>query len=70
MNPDWRPMSFTIPMPRNAEEASTLAASSGRCASSTALSKPKQRSTRRMSLSIDLGTAITAVGTPDRSHSR
>jgi hypothetical protein len=45
MKPDCRPISFTSPMPLCALLASTLAAISARCASSTAVSNPKQRST-------------------------
>eukprot|EP00955_Chlamydomonas_euryale_P016608 177557-Chlamydomonas_euryale.AAC.5 len=69
MKPDWRPMSFTKPRPWYALLASTFAASSARCASSTAVSNPKQRSTRRMSLSMDFGTPMTAHVTPCASHS-
>ena len=69
MNPDCLPISLTIARPRYALEASTLAASSARCASSTAVSKPKQRSMRRMSLSIDLGTPMTAQVTFFLTHS-
>jgi hypothetical protein len=43
MNPDCRPMSLTIEMPA-ALRASTRALMSERCASSTAVSKPKHRS--------------------------
>lgn len=53
-------MSLTSPRPLRALLASTLAASSARCASSTAVSKPKVRSMSRMSLSMDLGTPICA----------
>ena len=44
MKPDWRPMSLTTPMPLSADAASTLAASSARWLSSTAVSKPKHLS--------------------------
>ena len=44
MKPDCRPMSLTRPMPLRALEASTFAASSARCDSSTAVSKPKHLS--------------------------
>lgn len=37
---------------------------SARCASSTAVSKPKHRSTSKMSLSMDLGMPMTAQVTP------
>ena len=70
MNPDCRPMSLTTPTPRKADDASTLAASSARCASSTAVSKPKHLSMSRMSLSIDLGTPMTEHTTPWRSLQR
>ena len=60
MKPEERPISLTSPTPLAAEDASTLAASSARCASSTAVSKPKQRSTMRMSLSMLFGMPITA----------
>lgn len=41
MKPEERPISLTRPMPLKAEDASTLAASSALCASSTAVSNPK-----------------------------
>ena len=44
MKPEERPMSLTKPMPWSAEAASTLAASSAVCASSTAVSNPKHLS--------------------------
>ena len=44
MKPDWRPMRRTRPTPFEALLASTLAASSACCASSTAVSKPKHLS--------------------------
>mmetsp|Transcript_28702 Transcript_28702/g.73680 ORF Transcript_28702/g.73680 Transcript_28702/m.73680 type:complete len:226 (+) Transcript_28702:642-1319(+) len=69
MKPDWRPMSFTIPRPHLALEASTLAASRARWDSSTAVWYPKQRSISRMSLSIDLGTPTTAILSPRFSTS-
>ena len=69
MNPDCLPMSLTMASPRYALEASTFAASSARCASSTAVSKPKQRSISRMSLSMDLGTPMTAQVTLFLTHS-
>lgn len=69
MNPDCLPISFTIAKPLKALEASTLAASKARCASSTAVSKPKQRSISRMSLSMDLGTPMTAQVTRFFTHS-
>mmetsp|Transcript_34796 Transcript_34796/g.71022 ORF Transcript_34796/g.71022 Transcript_34796/m.71022 type:complete len:239 (+) Transcript_34796:379-1095(+) len=59
MKPDCRPISFTRPMPRRAELASTFAASSARCDSSTAVSNPKHLSMSRMSLSMDFGTPTT-----------
>lgn len=69
IKPDCLPISLTIARPRNALEASTFAASRARCASSTAVSKPKQRSMSRMSLSIDLGTPMTAQVTLFLTHS-
>ena len=68
-NPDWRPMRRTMPTPRWALEASTLAARMARWASSTAVSNPNVLSMTRMSLSIDLGTATTEHTTPARRHS-
>lgn len=44
MKPDWRPMRRTRPTPFEALLASTLAASSACCASSTAVSNPKHLS--------------------------
>mmetsp|Transcript_21845 Transcript_21845/g.37314 ORF Transcript_21845/g.37314 Transcript_21845/m.37314 type:complete len:251 (+) Transcript_21845:871-1623(+) len=59
MKPDCLPMSFTRPTPLRALLASTLAANSARCASSTAVSNPKHLSINRMSLSIDFGMPTT-----------
>ena len=44
MKPEERPMSLTTPMPWNADDDSTLAASSASWAVSTAVSKPKHLS--------------------------
>jgi hypothetical protein len=58
MKPEERPMSLTRPMPLSAEDASTLAAISACCASSTAVSNPKHRSTCSSTLSLQTHTHL------------
>ncbi len=53
--PEWRPMSFTNPIPLIALRASTCAHLIARCASSTAVSKPNDLSMSAISLSIKFG---------------
>ena len=64
MKPEWRPISFTRPMPLRAPVASTWAPRIASTAAAKALSKPKLRSMKWMSLSIVFGMPTTAIGQP------
>ena len=64
MNPAWRPMSFTSPIPPGTLRASVCAQSSTRAASSTALKNPNVRETKPTSLSMVFGTPTTASAWP------
>mmetsp|Transcript_41276 Transcript_41276/g.101856 ORF Transcript_41276/g.101856 Transcript_41276/m.101856 type:complete len:201 (-) Transcript_41276:809-1411(-) len=62
INPEDRPISFTMPMPLGRlHRASVCAERIAVCASATAESKPNERSSMSMSLSIVLGTPHTAT---------
>ena len=61
MKPECRPISLTRPMPLRAPVASTWAPRIASTAAANALSKPKLRSMKWMSLSIVLGMPMTAI---------
>jgi hypothetical protein len=61
MNPDWRPISRTNPIPFRALRASIAALRIALIASSTAVWNPNVRSSNKMSLSIVFGIPTTAV---------
>ena len=63
-NPELRPISFTSPMPCGAPVASLWALRMASVADSTAVWKPKETSTKLMSLSMVLGMATTAIFRP------
>ncbi len=67
--PECRPITFTSPMPLWAPVASTRAARMTSTAAENALSNPKLRSMKWMSLSMVLGTPTTAILSPRRAIS-
>ena len=69
MNPECRPITFTNPMPLLAPVASTWALRMASAAAAAALSKPKLRSMKWMSLSIVLGIPTTEMASLRRSIS-
>ncbi len=66
MKPECRPISLTRPIPLRAPVASTCALRIASTAAANALSNPKLRSMKWMSLSIVLGIPITAIERPRR----
>jgi hypothetical protein len=69
MNPAWRPISLTSPIPLRTDSASVWAASIATFAMLTAVSNPNVLSTNGMSLSIVLGIPTTASSIPRRNAS-
>mmetsp|Transcript_19017 Transcript_19017/g.55311 ORF Transcript_19017/g.55311 Transcript_19017/m.55311 type:complete len:225 (-) Transcript_19017:677-1351(-) len=69
INPEFRPMSWTMPIPFGKLLASTCAAVMASWASATAVSKPNDLSIMGMSLSTVFGTPATAMGNLRRVHS-
>ena len=69
MNPECRPITFSKPMPLLAPVASTWALRMASAAAAAALSKPKLRSMKWMSLSIVFGIPTTEIDSFRRSIS-